>query len=289
MPRRVAERLRHGLAERDAEILDGVMLIDVEIAVRVDLQVERAVPRERAPACDRGTGCRCARGTPLAVERRSPRDPRLASSADRSPRGAQHLLHRLDAPPRVLDDAGRRPGCSRRSRARSTGRGCRCRARARLRRDPRCAIAGADEHEIRAAPPVLQAEPIARRVQQRLRFAHLPQVFAQVRGSSSAACTAATAAMLTLYTGIACRIGSSRSGAPTRRADARGRPGRYAFENVRPTMMFGIRRQLRQEGGAGEFRVRLVDEDERLGRHARGDRREWLRAAPRRRWDCSGS
>ena len=42
----VAERLRHGLAEGDAEIFHGVMLIDIEIARRRDVQIEPAVPRE---------------------------------------------------------------------------------------------------------------------------------------------------------------------------------------------------------------------------------------------------
>ena len=37
---------RTGFAERDAEILDGVVLIDVEIAVRLDAQIEAAVTRE---------------------------------------------------------------------------------------------------------------------------------------------------------------------------------------------------------------------------------------------------
>src|SRR6185295_4713991 len=42
----VADRLRDGLAERDAEIFDCVMLIDVEIPGRRDLQIEAAVPGE---------------------------------------------------------------------------------------------------------------------------------------------------------------------------------------------------------------------------------------------------
>ena len=43
----IAERRRHRLAERDAEVLDGVVLIDVEVAAGVDLEVEGAVPREQ--------------------------------------------------------------------------------------------------------------------------------------------------------------------------------------------------------------------------------------------------
>ena len=47
MPTLRAERLRERLAERDADVLDGVVLIDVEVAVGLQLQVEGAVPREQ--------------------------------------------------------------------------------------------------------------------------------------------------------------------------------------------------------------------------------------------------
>src|SRR3954469_4526772 len=40
------ERRRHGFAERDAHVLDGVMLIDVEISSRLQRQVERAMTSE---------------------------------------------------------------------------------------------------------------------------------------------------------------------------------------------------------------------------------------------------
>src|SRR5262245_11170729 len=40
----IAERRRHRLAEGDAEILDGVMLVDVQVPNSLDLQVERTVP-----------------------------------------------------------------------------------------------------------------------------------------------------------------------------------------------------------------------------------------------------
>src|SRR5208283_4708727 len=42
-----AQRLGEGLAERDADVLDGVVLVHVEIAVRMKLQVERAVARNQ--------------------------------------------------------------------------------------------------------------------------------------------------------------------------------------------------------------------------------------------------
>ncbi len=41
----VAQGLRECLAERDAHVLDGVMRVDMQIAVRVHLQIEHAVPR----------------------------------------------------------------------------------------------------------------------------------------------------------------------------------------------------------------------------------------------------
>src|SRR3954464_11965280 len=39
----IAERLRHGFAERDAEILHRMVLIDIEVPSRLDAQVEGAV------------------------------------------------------------------------------------------------------------------------------------------------------------------------------------------------------------------------------------------------------
>ena len=73
----VAERLRHRLAERDAEILDGVMLIDVEIAARVDRQVERAVPREQLQHVIEKADAGAHVVPALAVERERQRDLRL--------------------------------------------------------------------------------------------------------------------------------------------------------------------------------------------------------------------
>ena len=43
----IAERRGNGLAERDTHVLDGVMLIDVEIAGRSNVQIERPVLREQ--------------------------------------------------------------------------------------------------------------------------------------------------------------------------------------------------------------------------------------------------
>lgn len=40
----VADRLREGLAERDADVFDGMVRVDFEIALRIDLDIDQAVP-----------------------------------------------------------------------------------------------------------------------------------------------------------------------------------------------------------------------------------------------------
>ena len=47
MPRRLPSALRHRFAERDADVLDGVMLIDVEVARGAHVEIERAMPRHQ--------------------------------------------------------------------------------------------------------------------------------------------------------------------------------------------------------------------------------------------------
>ena len=47
MPRRVPSADGHGFAERDADILDRVVLIDIEIAAHLQAEVERAVARHQ--------------------------------------------------------------------------------------------------------------------------------------------------------------------------------------------------------------------------------------------------
>ena len=46
-PRAVAEGLGEGGAQDERDVLDGVVLVDLEVAVGADLQVEQAVVRER--------------------------------------------------------------------------------------------------------------------------------------------------------------------------------------------------------------------------------------------------
>ena len=45
-PLLVAERLGHRLPQRDADVLDRVVRVDVEVAVRAHDEVDHAVPRE---------------------------------------------------------------------------------------------------------------------------------------------------------------------------------------------------------------------------------------------------
>src|SRR5688500_11840218 len=42
----VADRLRNRLAERDADVFHGVMRVDIEIALRFDVEIDHAVPRD---------------------------------------------------------------------------------------------------------------------------------------------------------------------------------------------------------------------------------------------------
>ena len=71
MPLRSPSAFEHRLAERDADVLDGVVLIDVEIARRLQRQVEAAVPREQlehvVEEADAGADVVAA----LAVDRRA--------------------------------------------------------------------------------------------------------------------------------------------------------------------------------------------------------------------------
>src|SRR5450755_4001097 len=42
----VADRARNGLTQRDADVLDRVMRIDVQVAVRLDVEIDEAMPRD---------------------------------------------------------------------------------------------------------------------------------------------------------------------------------------------------------------------------------------------------
>ena len=79
-PRAGAERLRHRLAERDPEVLHGVVLIDVEVAARVDAQIERAVPRDELQHVIEEPDAAAHAVPSLAVERETERDLRLAGA-----------------------------------------------------------------------------------------------------------------------------------------------------------------------------------------------------------------
>ena len=74
----VAKRVRDSLAERDAEILDGVMLVDVEVARRIDLEIERAVPRHELEHVIEKADAGAHAVAALAVERDGKRDRRFS-------------------------------------------------------------------------------------------------------------------------------------------------------------------------------------------------------------------
>ena len=215
MPAPRAERRRDRLAKRDADVLDGVMLIDVEIARRPGAsRSKRAVTRERARACDRRTGCRCDTSyRPRPSMRQLQRGSTSRSSSGRSSRAA----HR---PPRARQpDAAclRRPrpscGCSPRTRGRSNGRGRRCRGRrahrrapgarsrhARARNSPRSATSA-----VRAGCTSPTASPGTRGPE--------PGTRSQYSRSSNATGSAAVADALRLYGGTTRRSGCSVSDA----------------------------------------------------------------------------
>src|SRR5207244_5109903 len=80
-PLAVAERPQHRLAERDADIFDRMVLIDVEIAPGLQRQVEAAVPREELQhvieKADPGPDV----VAPLSIDREAPFDVRLGRPA----------------------------------------------------------------------------------------------------------------------------------------------------------------------------------------------------------------
>ncbi len=101
----IAKRLADRFAQRDADVLDGVVLIDVEIAGGVDRQIEGAVPRHEiehvVEEADAGTVVEPA----PPVERERQRDRRFRRLPRSLPLCAQRL-QRLD----------RLRGCARRRR-----------------------------------------------------------------------------------------------------------------------------------------------------------------------------
>src|SRR4051812_35808617 len=76
-----AQRLRHRFAERDAEILDGVMLIDVEVAAGGDPEIERAMPGDEFQHVVEETDPGPHRVPTAAVEAERQRDLRLGGLA----------------------------------------------------------------------------------------------------------------------------------------------------------------------------------------------------------------
>ena len=144
-----------------------------------------------------------------------------------------------DARLRVFDDAGGDADAARtRGIARFVADVDRRAARPSTTRrasSPKC-----DQHEVRGARPVADAQPFERGVEQRLRLLHLreiPVVVLRVVERRAASATAAQA--FRLNGGTMRRSRRERATGRRRRAPAR-RPARpYAFANVRPMIMFG--------------------------------------------------
>ena len=168
-----AERLRDGLAQRDAEIFDRVMLIDVEIAGGAHLEIERAVARHQLEhvieKADAGTDVVAA----LAFDAEADANLRLARfSVDY---GTAHKPSSAStASLRVANDARRdadAAGAARIARAiahqnAALGEGPNDFGRLARSRD-------VDQHEIAGALPVGKPEPLARGVEEIARLRHL--------------------------------------------------------------------------------------------------------------------
>ena len=118
----VAERRAQRLAERERAILDGVVLIDVQVAVALERRARSRRAWRAARACDRRSRCRCRCGSArslssstlhadvgLAVRRSMlARGARAAAATTAGP-GLARLRRR-----RARDAAGRgRRGCAR--------------------------------------------------------------------------------------------------------------------------------------------------------------------------------
>ena len=132
----VAERFERSLAERDSDILDGVVLVDVEVTGGAERQVEATVPGKQlqhviekpdpgadvvSPAAIKHqpsaymrfsrTAIECRRAAPRFLHSGCPDPPRTACSRTAS-RGHDRL-QRFDGGFRVLDDSRRHANATR--------------------------------------------------------------------------------------------------------------------------------------------------------------------------------
>src|SRR5439155_20941278 len=90
-----AERRRHRLAECNAEIFDGVMLIDVEVAGGLDLEIESAMTRDQLQHVIEKADPGVNPVASSAVERQPQRDLRLSRAA--ADYGAAHSTSSITA------------------------------------------------------------------------------------------------------------------------------------------------------------------------------------------------
>ena len=67
-PLHIAERLLHRLAERDADVLGGVVVVDVQIALGLDRNVDARVPRQEVEHVVEEADAGCNVRDTLAVE-----------------------------------------------------------------------------------------------------------------------------------------------------------------------------------------------------------------------------
>ena len=114
----VADRRRHRLAERNADVFDGVMLIDVEVAGGLHLEIEAAMARDEIQHVIEKADAGAVVVAALAVERqrdldlrfrRAPIDYRVPGRAVALAKAAAQRLQRLDGMTRVFDHAGGQP------------------------------------------------------------------------------------------------------------------------------------------------------------------------------------
>ena len=202
MPRLSPSALAHGLAERDADVLDGVMRVHVEIACGRNRQVESAVTREElehvVEEADAGARRRIGRGR----RGRSPAGSAFRWFVDQRARDARMSSRAASASvvcsttPAVRRMQPAQPGADDLSRTRMPS------GLERLG-DGAGGRADAKQHEVRLARPERQPVAPAEVVDQlRATCATRPRTTRGTPRSSSAASSAAIAQMLTLNGGV---------------------------------------------------------------------------------------
>ena len=94
----VAEGLQEGLAQRDADILDGVMLVDMQVTLASHCDVEQSVAREKLQHMVEEADAGLDLGRTCAIEGEADRDVGLGRLA-RNARGAHGIVSVPQQPP----------------------------------------------------------------------------------------------------------------------------------------------------------------------------------------------